>query len=279
MIKKALVFAACLLAAPLAHAWAPLGHSLIGELAQRQLSPEASAEVRRLLQGEAEPTLAGVANWADWLRQTDPQRFRATSRWHYVNYPRDSCSFERERDCKDGACIIAATEENLAILADRSRPLAERRDALKFVVHLIGDAHQPMHAGNRDDLGGNRFQISLTTPQAPEDYARQHYHDGVMGTNLHAVWDYYIPGVAGLGVDAYADALMQPSWPPLATVQGTPELWSQESCQLLDAWGIYPAEHKQDEAYLQTMRPLVERRIRQAGHRLAQALNEALGTH
>lgn len=277
MMKKALALAACLFIAPVAHAWAPLGHSVIGELAQRQLSPEASAEVQRLLQGVDQPSLAGVANWADWLRQTDPERFRATSRWHYVNYPQGSCSFERERDCKDGACIIAATEEQLAILADRSRPDEERRDALMFVVHLIGDAHQPMHAGNRDDLGGNRFQISLSTGQPPEAYAREHYHDGVMGTNLHAVWDYYIPGVSGMDIKDYADALMQPSWPPLATAAGSPEAWSQESCQLLDAWGVYPEQHKQDEAYLQTMRPLVERRMRQAAHRLALALNDALG--
>lgn len=277
MMKKALALAACLFIAPVAHAWAPLGHSVIGELAQRQLSPEASAEVQRLLQGVDQPSLAGVANWADWLRQTDPERFRATSRWHYVNYPQGSCSFERERDCKDGACIIAATEEQLAILADRSRPDEERRDALMFVVHLIGDAHQPMHAGNRDDLGGNRFQISLSTGQPPEAYAREHYHDGVMGTNLHAVWDYYIPGVSGMDIKDYADALMQPSWPPLATAAGSPETWSQESCQLLDAWGVYPEQYKQDEAYLQTMRPLVERRMRQAGYRLAVVLNEALG--
>lgn len=270
-------FAACLLAAPAAHAWAPLGHSVIGELAERQLTPEAVAEVRRLLRGERQPTLAGIANWADALRHSDPPRFRKTSRWHYVNYPEGTCSFEPERDCKDGDCIISATERQLAILADRSRPLAERRDALKFVVHFIGDAHQPMHAGNRNDAGGNRFQISLTTNQPPEAYARQHYRDGVMGTNLHAVMDYYVPSVAGMGVTEYADALMQPSWPPLATVTGTPESWSQESCQLLDAWGVYPEQHKHDDTYLHTMRPLVERRLRQAGHRLAETLNGVLG--
>lgn len=267
---------ACLVFAPAANAWAPLGHSTIGELAERQLTPQAAAEVRRLLAGEPDPTLAGIANWADQLRQTDPERFRATGRWHYVNYPQGSCEFDRERDCKDGECIIAATENNIAILADRSRPLAERRDALKFVVHFIGDAHQPMHAGNRDDAGGNRFQISLSTTQAPEAYAREHYRDGVMGTNLHAVWDYYIPGVTGLDHHAYADRLLAPGWPPAATVQGDPVRWSQESCQLLDAWGIYPDSHKQDGRYLHTMLPLVERRMRQAGHRLATVLNEAL---
>ncbi|MDO5504975.1 MAG: S1/P1 nuclease [Pseudoxanthomonas suwonensis] len=277
MIKKVLALAACLLAAPVAHAWAPLGHSVIGELAERQLTPEAATEVQRLLHGEAEPTLAGIANWADTLRQSDPQRFRATSRWHYVNYPEGSCSFDAERDCKDGHCIVAATEQQLAVLADRGRPLAERRDALKFVVHFIGDAHQPMHAGNRDDAGGNRFQISLTTAQPPEAYAREHYRDGVMGTNLHAVLDYYVPGVAGLEVADYAEALMQPSWPPLATVAGNPVLWSQESCQLLDAWGVYPQQHKHDDAFLKTMQPLVERRLRQAGHRLALILNDVLG--
>src|SRR3546814_8855436 len=68
-----------------AQAWSTLGHQLVGELAQRHLAPATRAEVARLLAGEQRPTLAGVADWADRLRDLDPERFKATSRWHYVN--------------------------------------------------------------------------------------------------------------------------------------------------------------------------------------------------
>lgn len=280
---RTLVFACLIGFAPAALAWSALGHRLTGELAERHLDPVAAAEVARLLAGERDPSLSGVAYWADALRNQDPDRFKATSKWHYVNYPRDRCEYEPARDCPGGDCVIGAIERNQAILADRAQPLEARRDALKFLVHFIGDAHQPMHAGNRGDLGGNRFQVSLRTDLEPEEYARKHYVDGVMGTNLHSIWDYYILGTAGLGLDAYADRLDALPWPPEHTPHGagTPPLapvaWAFESCNLLDSRDIYPASHAMDQGYLDEMRPLAEQRVRQGAWRLAQLLNATLG--
>src|SRR5690606_14079888 len=154
--------------------------------------PKAKAEVARLLAGEADPSLGGVASWADDLRDSDPARFKATSRWHYLNARGGGCDFDLERDCPGGGCVVGAIAAQRAVLADRSQPLEARRDALRFIVHFLGDVHQPMHAGNRTDAGGNGFQVSLRTPIEPEAYARNKYVDGVMGTNLHSVWDYYI---------------------------------------------------------------------------------------
>ncbi len=185
-------FVLLLAAAPLAFGWAALGHRLVGELAQRHLNPQARAEVEALLAGEPDPTLAGVATWADDLRNTDPPRFKATSKWHYINAKGGGCDFDVARDCPGGDCVVAAIERQRAILADRSQPREARHDALKFIVHLVGDAHQPMHAGDRPDAGGNRFQVSLRTDIEPEAYARDKYANGVMGTNLHSVWDYYV---------------------------------------------------------------------------------------
>ncbi len=76
-------------------AWSGLGHRMVGELAQRHLSPSAKAEVATLLAGEADPSLAGVASWADALRSEDPERFKATSRWHYINAQGGGCAFRR----------------------------------------------------------------------------------------------------------------------------------------------------------------------------------------
>src|SRR5690606_38497041 len=117
-------------------------------------------------------------------------------------------------------CVTGALDRQLAILADRKQPLAARRDALKFVVHLVGDEHQPMHAGNRTDSGGNRFQVSLRTPLEPEAYARKSYVDGVMATNLHSVWDYYLLASRGLGLQEYAGTLDTTAGTPVAPRPG-----------------------------------------------------------
>lgn len=280
-----LLLIACLLfAVPVAvvWAWAPLGHALVGELAQRHLDPKAQAEVSVLLAGERHPTLAGIASWADDLRYTDAERFKSTSRWHYINARNGGCDFDLVRDCPDGNCMVGALQKQLAILGDRSQSLEARRDALKFVVHLVGDEHQPMHAGSRNDSGGNRFQVSLRTSVEPEAYARKSYVDGVMGTNLHSVWDYYLLASRGLALQDYANGL--DAQPPLATAKppysvGAPMDWARESCRLIEAAGIYPPEsqHSMDHIYLDKMRPLAEQRVRLAGERLAQLLNQTIG--
>jgi hypothetical protein len=270
----------CLGIATTAYAWSRLGHGLVGELAERHLDPKAKAEVARLLAGEPDPTLGGIASWADDLRNTDPERFKQTSRWHYINAKGGGCDFDMARDCPDGNCVVGAIEKQRAILADRSQPLDARRDALKFVVHLVGDAHQPMHAGNRTDSGGNGYQISLRTPIEPEAYAKKNYVDGVMGTNLHSIWDYYILADKGLSLKDYADRLDKLPWPPYAAPAPQdlmPMPWARESCRLIDARGIYPPTHTLDSAYLDAMRPLAEQRVRQAAWRLARLLNETIG--
>jgi hypothetical protein len=279
LLSTALVTLA--LAGP-AGAWAALGHRMVGELAQRHLNPAAQAEVARLLAGEPVPSLAGVAMWADDMRNADPERFKTTSRWHYINAQVGGCGFDVERDCPDGNCVVVAIEKQRAILADRSQPIEARREALKFLVHLVGDAHQPMHAGNRTDSGGNKFQVSLRTPMEPEDYAKKYYVDGVMGTNLHSIWDYYILGSRGLKLGTYSDRLDALPWPPFpapSKYDVMPLAWAGESCRLIDARGLYPPEdnHAMDHAYLDAMRPLAEQRVRQAAWRLAQLLNQTLG--
>ncbi|TWI06242.1 hypothetical protein IP90_00507 [Luteimonas cucumeris] len=281
------VIAFLLLSAPMALGWSALGHRLIGELAQRHLTPAARAEVADLLAGEPDPTLSGVATWADTLRDHDPELGRKTSRWHYVNFEPGRCEYQPKRDCPDGNCVIAQIEAQRAILADRGKTPAQRREALKFLVHLVGDVHQPLHASNRKDKGGNDFQVSLRTPLAPESYARDRYVDGVMGTNLHSVWDYYILGSADLGtgmpaargkqMQAYADRLGALPWPPRDTAATTDAVaWAEESCRLLDSRQIYPRQHRMDSVYLDAHRALAEQRVRQAAYRLAGLLNATL---
>src|SRR3954453_14838129 len=86
---------------PAALAWSNLGHRLVGELAQRHLTPAANAQVAELLAGEPEPSLAGVASWADDLRRSDAEAFKRTASWHYINFPVGTCAYQPKRDCPD----------------------------------------------------------------------------------------------------------------------------------------------------------------------------------
>ncbi len=267
-----------------AWAWGELGHRLVAELAQRQLTQEADSRVRELLRDESVPTLAGVAMWADQLRGSDPERFKATGPWHYVNMPEGTCHFVAARDCPEGACVVGAIEMQMRLLRDPAQPFEVRRDALKFVVHFVGDVHQPFHSSNRPDKGANTFQISLRTDIEPEEYARERYLDGLMATNLHSVWDYYVLASAKLPLGRYADRLQTASRHPTAAARTTasrlsielaqPDGWARESCELIDERTLYPRSHEMKVKYLKAMRPLAERRVALAGYRLARLLNE-----
>ncbi|WP_246191556.1 S1/P1 nuclease [Pseudoxanthomonas gei] len=278
MIRLPALLIACIFLLPLpAMAWSNLGHRLVGELAQRHLTAAANAQVAGLLQGEAEPSLAGIASWADTLRKDDPQAYPGSDRWHYVNFPARTCTYEPPRDCPDGNCVVGQIERQRLILADRTQPVAVRRDALKFLVHFVGDAHQPLHNSNYKDKGGNDYQISLRTPLVPTGELASKYVDGVMGTNLHSIWDYYVLASAGLTADGYSERLGTRPWPPENIGKSPrPADWSMEACKLIDAHRLYPKGHRLDHRYLDAQRPLAERQVEIAAKRLADLLNATL---
>lgn len=247
-----------------AHAWGKLGHRLVAQLAERDLTPAARAEVTRLLAGEPDPTLAGVATWADELREQDPDLGRRSAPWHYVNIGESNCRYSAPRDCPGGNCVVEAVRTQTAILADHSRPQAERAQALKFVVHFVGDAHQPMHAGYGHDKGGNNEQISFRR----------------RGTNLHAFWDSGMFNSQQLSGDAWLARIGARA--PSAGAQGPAALppdaahWVEAACRIAVAPGVYPPRARIGEDYVTAQLPRMEQQVRDAGARLAAVLNAAL---
>jgi hypothetical protein len=260
--RSAACLLACFLLMPDAGAWGPEGHRIVAELAQRQLDPAAEAQVERLLAPEHTRRLADVATWADDL-QDEPARqplWKATRGLHYINFRDRGCDYRPPRDCPDGHCVVGALEHYVAVLGDRRQSDAARREALKFVVHFVGDVHQPLHAGYRDDKGGNTYQVRFQGE----------------GSNLHRVWDSGMLSTRRLGWQAYAQRLdaRRPATLP-ATTGSLYAAWAEESCRL--SRGIYPDGHAVDAAYVQAELPLAERRRREAGRRLAELLNRTLG--
>lgn len=232
-------------------AWGADGHRLVATVAEGLLTPAAKAEAERLLALEPGATLASISTWADEVRNP------ATAAWHYVNFARGgSCTYNAEPLCPGGACVVAAIDRQAAILASAA-PDADRLVALKYVVHLVGDVHQPLHAGYGDDRGGNGFQL-----QAFE-----------RGTNLHALWDSALirnwpGGVTALQVAVIAHAV-RPA--------GTAAAWAEASCRIVAMPGFYPASHVLDAGYPQQWNLPLQRQLALASRNLAAALNRALG--
>lgn len=263
----ALAIAPALLAvsAP-AHAWGAQGHRLVGRIAENELTPTARAEVRRLLAGEPEPTLAAIAPWADQLRANDRELGRRSAAWHYVNIGEDDCHYDAKKHCRDGNCVVEALKTQAALLGDTHRSDADRAQALKFVVHLVGDIHQPMHAGYGHDKGGNDFQVQFNG----------------RGSNLHSLWDSGMLTTRKLDDDGYVNvlqALPAPKLPARLQLEQEPARWAEASCRIAVAPGVYPTRRTLEDDYTQRYRPVAEAELRIAGERLARLLNQLLGSH
>lgn len=252
----ATLLATCLLSiSSNAFAWGAEGHRLIAEQAQQMLNPAARSAVDRLLAAEPGATLVSISTWPDEARSP------ATARWHYVNFqPEFGCAYAARRDCPGGACVVGAIERQAAILASR-RPDASRLKALKYVVHFVGDVHQPLHAGLAADKGGNKYQVRFLGK----------------GSNLHSVWDSQMLRSWPGGIDALRAEVRSAARRTRSTPLSPPALWAEESCRVVNAPGFYPRRHVLDGAYTRQMTPVMAERLAEAAARLAAVLNSALG--
>jgi hypothetical protein len=234
-------------------AWDRAGHALIAEMAQRQLTPQARQEVDRLLALEPGATMASVASWADEHRS--PQ----TARWHFVNFPRDGrCEYDAMRDCANGQCVVAAIERQAEILATHVDD-ESRLKALKYLIHLVGDIHQPLHAGYADDKGGNQYQV----------------HAFGRGSNLHKVWDHDLLAKRPGGAERLLDELVRSSARPTHDAF-VPAKWAEESCQTVMRGDLYPHGHQLPTDYGPSRDAVLKDRLSKAGRRLAAVLNSLL---
>jgi len=267
-------------------AWGPQGHRTVGAIADRLLTPEARAVVAGLLAGDLDKfgspsgraTLESVSVWADEIRGTASDE----PRWHYDD--RSVCgSAPREAYCPGGQCNSVQLERLTHVLADRSASLRERNEALKWVVHLVGDIHQPLHAADNGDHGGNQVQVAL---EGERTRGRE---------NLHRAWDNELVALALHTRNRQQpppdiDALAREARSLVAEAgQGTPGEWARQSNNLAKnvayqypgfACGRVPdGIVVLDRAYQREAEEIVRERLILAGGRLANLLNEALVKH
>ena len=254
--------------------WGAQGHRLVALLASHRLTPRAQQNVTWLLGDE---TLADVSSWADQYLEGNTQ----TALWHYLNIPPGATAYDRDRDCPLQPGVTAGARNDIwrdcavdrilyskARLADASLDRADRAVALKFLVHFVGDLHQPFHALGVE-RGGNGILVSSF---GSEGAARP---DGsIVPYNLHSISDSVLVGHRGLDDGRYValleDEIKQNRWDAVPT--GVPADWAVESF-LLAKPALLPQHANVDEAYYRAQIPVIDKRLALAGVRLAALLN------
>jgi hypothetical protein len=271
--------------APLVLAWGPQGHHTVGAIADRLLTTQAHALVTQLLTGDLDKfcnlsgrtTLEAVSVWPDELHGTPAAR----ATWHYDDVP--VCgSAPKARYCPDGQCNSEQLKRLIGVLADPHAALRDRNEALKWIVHLVGDIHQPLHAADNADRGGNRVQVALSGVRTR---GRE---------NLHRAWDSDLVRIALHARNRQQtpddiDALAAEARGLVNEAgQGSPDQWAFESNNLARnvayhypgfACGSTPQEIVVlDGDYQAEAQEIVRERLLLAGGRLANLLNSTLVT-
>lgn len=249
-----LVLSALLLALPCSvWAWGQNGHRAVGHIAEQYLTEEVRYTARRLLDGHS---LADASTWADEIKSDPAWNF--ASPWHYVNVDDDETYATAPKS--PGGDAIEAIERMRVTLKDRSQPRQKRVEALKFLIHLVGDLHQPLHFGRRSDRGGNDVKVKWFGHE----------------TNLHTVWDSSIIGSWELSYRELADSTDIPSAEERRRWQSDSVIvWANESFSYRkQLYEIGDGNLSYRYAYVHG--PFLKKRIAQAGVRLAALLNEAL---
>ncbi len=237
--------------------WGVIGHRAIGKIAENHLTGNAKKAVKNILGNER---LAMVSTYADEIRPY-PQ-FAYTAPWHYVNLPSGLSfqAFSTQVKSMDKPNIYKALLNCISDLKDASKTKEEHVFALKFLVHLVGDLHQPMHTGHSEDAGGNAVKVKLMRKE----------------TNLHGLWDSGLIDYTGMSYQELAadcdvlDKKEAKNWNQDDIIK-----WAYESYQISEQLYAEAAQNTDfDYSYYPNHAEIVKKRIGEAGMHLAAILNE-----
>lgn len=279
--------AAAALAASPASAYWEYGHQTIAEIAMKNVTPRTARAVRALLKQSAlldtptcpATTIEGASTWADCvkpLKGADGKpRFGYAYGWHFQDV--EICEpFEASlaAACKDGNCVSAQIDKDVAVLKDKRASEKERVQALVYLIHFVGDLHQPLHAGEKNDAGGNKVAASYN------GYAPPRF-------NLHSIWD---GPLAERAITSGPTLIRRfPAAERKGIAAGSVADWSRESWQVArdsvyasiepngDPCAPTPDKAVLDAAMIDKLVPVARLEVERGGLRLAKLLDEALG--
>jgi nuclease S1 len=253
-----LLLAAFLFPQP-ALAWGSVGHAVVADIAEARLTPKAAAMVRELLASEGDKHLSDISSWADHIK---PLKLTGAPA-HSIRLPLDHSTQIIPDACPSHFCIVAGLNIYSKILADPTRTIPQREEALKFVVHLVGDIHQPLHT-------------NAVTGKMMVVYEGRVY-------KLHKVWDTRIILDHGRDPNVIAQQLLATADQRGLDFGGDPVSWALEGRDI--ARDVIYTHVPQQSAQPLTLPanygaqnwPIITARLTQAGIRLANILNHALG--
>lgn len=262
-----------------AFAWGQEGHSIIAEIAQRRLTREAADSIAKVLAPQpgapvlSLPSFASVASWADDHREDHPE----TGAWHFIDGPLRE-TLDLNRDCPSNkGCVVSKLESLKNDL--RCGLDAGKAEALKFAIHLVGDAHQPFHTV-KEEAGGNAIHVHMLIPG---DICKKSCVIAHEWQNLHEVWDSTLITKTFYSWGSYVDGLEKQDgpenergWLAKADVakesQGTPLDWANEAHAIAkDFWVADGATL--DQFYYRKAKKVVDQQLGRGGLRLARYLN------
>lgn len=239
--------------------WGVTGHRTVGRIAENHLSANAKAAVKELL---GHVSLADVSTWADEVR--NQPEYRHTAPWHFLNLPLGLSypEFEKQVEGMSQENVYSALLNQEHILSDKTTTREQKTEALKFIVHFVGDLHQPMHVSRAEDKGGNTIQLNY----------------GGTGTNLHSLWDTKLLEHQGLTYEQLADQYDHASPEQIRQWQSDPLIkWIWESYEISSRLYVEIDAMKDrtiDDSYYQAHIAIIRDRIEKAGIRLAGVLNQ-----
>jgi hypothetical protein len=239
-------------------AWGPAGHRIVGHIAEMNLDPEILKTIRKKFNIKH---LANVANWADEIKRNDNK----PDVLHYTNIAVNHRTYDQKRDCPRKRCVTEKIKEYESILVDPASSSKSKKEALKFLIHLVADVHQPMHLGYEKDRGGNEIAVYF----------------GDKLTNLHRVWDHDLIVLNGKSQLQFARQLNRSitSENKKQWAGGTPDDWSNESRALVLDYSYrlqFSRGRELSLGYIREGRRIAEERLQSAGIRLAEMLNRLL---
>lgn len=233
--------------------WSKTGHRVVGEVAEHYLSKKAKRAIDALLDGKS---LAAVSTFGDEIKAD--RTYAEFSAWHYVNMPADKSYSETEPSANGD--LVMGIDKCIAVIKDRNSTRDDKVFYLKFLVHLIGDLHQPMHVGRAEDKGGNDIQL-------------QWFNEG---TNLHRVWDSNMINDYDMSFTELASELPELSKKEVKVLQsGTLLDWVAETQVLANT--IYDSVETGEKLryqYSYDWWGTVEDQLQKGGIRLAAVLND-----
>ncbi len=233
--------------------WGKTGHRVVSKLAQQYLTTKAQKEIDILLDGAS---LVSISTYGDEIKSNP--KYKALRPWHYINLPLDESYANAKKNPKGD--VVMAIKKCIAKVKDQNEHKNERAFYLKLLVHFIGDLHQPMHVGRKEDRGGNSIRLQWFGKTS----------------NLHRLWDSHLIDSHGLNATQLLGDLEELSPKLIKEIQNQSlEQWVNESQALAKI--IYentPSNSKLGEEYQSRYLPLLKIQLQRGGLRLAAQLNE-----